>query len=230
MERQRTQMRLGLMALGLALQACPPPAPAPVVEQKVEGRRDDKGHCSYKGRTDREVQEARAPGAPSENVRRVYGIVGSGPDAERVLLCREVDTNFDGVKDVVRTYSPQGDTLSEEADTDYDGRIDTWMIYAEARLARAELDNNGDGRADETRYYAGGSLLRMERDTNFDAKPDRFEVYRDGRLDRIGVDANFDGQVDRWDRDIVLLKEKARQQGQKDSPGAEDAGASGGTE
>ena len=55
------------------------------------------------------------PAITSEtNVRRVYQIVGSGDDRHKVLVCREIDTNFDGVKDVVRRYNEKGDSISED--------------------------------------------------------------------------------------------------------------------
>ncbi len=79
---------------------------------------DDRSNCDFKGRSDRDVQEVTGPGAVQPNIRRVFSIIGMGEDARRVLLCREVDTNLDGIKDVVRIYNDKGEATQEKADTD----------------------------------------------------------------------------------------------------------------
>jgi hypothetical protein len=180
--------------------------------------RDDQSRCDFKGRADREAVESSGPGATVPNVRRVFGVLGEGDDRRRVLFCREVDTNLDGVKDVVRTYNDKGDAVDEQADVNYDGRVDTWIRFAGGRIVKEELDNNGDGKPDETRYYVKGKLSRAQRDTNFDGKPDVWEVYADGVLERMGTDLDFDGHVDRWDRDEVahrLADQKEREEEEK---------------
>ena len=179
---------------------------------------NDQSRCDYKGRSDREVVESNGPGATLPNVRRVFGILGEGEDRRRVLFCREIDTNLDGVKDVVRRYNEKGDAVDEQADSDYDGKIDTWIRFSGGRISKEERDRNRDGRADETRYYVKGKLSRVQRDTNFDSKPDVWEVYGDGQLERMGTDIDFDGHVDRWDRDEVahrVAEEKERQEEEK---------------
>ncbi|MEO6602145.1 MAG: hypothetical protein ABIQ16_19850, partial [Polyangiaceae bacterium] len=168
---------------------------------------DDRSRCDYKGRADREVVESLGPGAKTANIRRVYGIVGEGEDRHRVLMCREVDTNLDGVKDVVRTYTDKGDALNEVADTNFDGKMDTWITFTKGRVSKLREDHNGDGQDDETRFYVGGVLTRAQIDTNHDNKPDIWEIYDDGKLERRGVDLDFDGHVDRWDRDEIALRE-----------------------
>lgn len=168
---------------------------------------DDRSRCDFKGRGDREVVESLGPGAKTANIRRVYGVVGEGEDRHRVLLCREVDTNLDGVKDVVRTYTDKGDALNEVADTNFDGKIDTWITFSKGRVAKMAIDHNGDGQPDETDYYVSGQISRAQIDTNYDGKPDVWEIYDDGKLERRGVDLDFDGHVDRWDRDEIALRE-----------------------
>lgn len=192
----------------------------------------DRAKCEYRNRPDREVSESRGPGALVPNIRRVYAVIGELEDSRRVIICREVDTNLDGVKDVVRTYDEKGESLREEADANYDGKMDTWITFARGRIAKSEIDTNGDGRPDETRYFLRGELTRIQRDTNFDGKPDTFEIYRDGVLERMGVDVDFDGQVDRWDRDEIAMRaaaEKERQAEEREekakSAAASDAGA-----
>jgi hypothetical protein len=167
---------------------------------------DDHSLCDWKGRTDREASETAGPGSIQPNVRRVYQVIGTGEDRHKVLICREIDTNFDGIKDVVRRYNEKGESVSEEADSNYDGRIDTWITFVKGRLAEVKLDTNFDGNPDEWKYYSGGKLTRVVRDTNFDGKPDVWEIYRDGHLERMGVDVDGDEHVDRWDHDNEMRR------------------------
>jgi hypothetical protein len=179
-------------------------------EKQVKGiEGDDKSRCDFKGRADREVNETAGPGAIQPNIRRVFGVVGEGEQRRKILLCREVDTNLDGSKDVVRTYTDKGDALNELADANYDGQIDTWITFARGRIAKVQLDRTNDGRPDETRFYVGGKLARAQRDTNNDGKPDIWEIYEDGKLQRMGVDLDHDSHVDRWDRDESLVRATA---------------------
>jgi hypothetical protein len=195
---------------------------AKVAEKPVAGvAADDASRCDYKGRADREVQEVRGPGARQPNIRRVFSIVGEGEDRKKILLCREVDTNLDGVKDVMRTYTDKGEPLNELADTNFDGKVDTWITFSRGRIAKVQIDKSGRGQPEEVKFYVGGKLARAQRDTNKDGKPDQWEIYDDGRLQRLGVDLDFDGRVDRWDRDEIALrdieaKEKAEEQKAKE--------------
>jgi hypothetical protein len=159
------------------------------------------------------------------NVRRVYQMVGTGESMHKVLICREIDTNFDGVKDIVRTYSEKGESVHEQADTNYDGRIDNVITFSGGHIAKEELDTNFNGTMDVWKYYVGGQLTRIQRDTNGDGKADRWEFYNDGKLERAGVDVDFDGHVDRWDHDeearlAAEAKERASDQGAKTGDGA----------
>jgi len=175
---------------------------------------DDQSRCDFRGRGDREVSEATGPGAHRPNIRRVFGVTGQGDDRRRVLLCREVDTNLDGAKDIVRTFTDRGEPLSELTDSNYDGKIDTWITFARGRVSKMQIDNTGHGEPDETRFYVAGKLSRAQRDTNGDGKPDVWEIYEEGKLQRIGVDLDFDGHVDRWDRDEIALREIAEKERQ----------------
>ena len=176
-------------------------------QPKVDARRlpsgqiDDRSMCEYKGKPDREASETAGPGSIQPNVRRVYTLIGSAEDRQKVLICREIDTNFDGVKDVVRHYNDKGESLREEADANFDGRLDTWITFSKGHLAEVRLDNNRDGNPDEWKFYSGGKLARVKRDNNYDGKADIWEIYRDGQLERMGVDVDGDERVDRWDHD-----------------------------
>lgn len=180
---------------------------------------NDGSRCEWRGRPDREVSESAGPGATTPNVRRVYQLVGAGEDKQKVLICREADTNLDGIKDVVRVFNDKGESLYEHADSDYDGRIDTWLTFAGGRVVEEARDTSGRGKPDMWKYYVNGQLSRVQRDTNGDGKPDRWELYSDGRLERIGVDLDYDGYVDRWDRDEVkrAAEEAAQAKGETNS-------------
>ena len=168
---------------------------------------DDASRCDYRGRSDREVEEVRGPGSQHPNIRRVFAVVGEGEDRKRILLCREVDTNLDGAKDVMRTYTDKGEPLNELADTNFDGKVDTWITFARGRIAKVQIDKSGRGQPEEVKFFVGGKLARAQKDTNRDGKPDQWEIYDDGRLERLGVDLDFDGRVDRWDRDELALRD-----------------------
>ena len=222
------------VALSLGLYACAGSSKnaqtGPAMSGEVAGvAADDRSRCDFRGRADREVVESLGPGAKRANIRRVYGVVGEGEDRHRVLLCREVDTNLDGVKDVVRTYTDKGEALNEVADTNFDGKIDTWITFTKGRVSKLREDHNGDGQDDETRFYVGGQLSRAQIDTNSDNKPDVWEIYDDGKLERRGVDLDFDGHVDRWDRDEIALREIEQKdaEAEKAAAAAADAGAGG---
>jgi hypothetical protein len=195
-------------AVPLALWACgspPPPTIAPAVAggstDQSKWPADDRSMCDWRNKPELEVSETAGPGALRPNVRRVYKTFGEGETRHKSLVCREMDTNLDGIKDVVRTFNAKGEALHEEADANYDGKIDVWINFVSGRMSEEDLDTNSDGKVDVWKYYIDGTLSRVKRDTNFDGKPDIWEIYTKGRLERMGVDTTFDGHVDRWERD-----------------------------
>jgi hypothetical protein len=193
-------------AFGCGGGSAPPATGQPSAEARTrgpDGGIDDRSRCDYRGHPDREVVETAGPGAVQPNVRRVYQMVGTGDSMHKVIMCREIDTNLDGIKDILRTYNEKGESLHEEADTNYDGRVDTWITFGGGRIVKEELDTDFDGRPDVWKYYSVGQLSRIQRDTNRDGKPDRWEFYTDGKLERMGVDLDGDGHVDRWDHDEI---------------------------
>ncbi len=208
-------LALGLPALALVALGCAsdetkgPQSPGGLVAQRrADGTIiDDRALCEFKGIKSLEVGETAGPGAIQPNVRRVWKVFGVGSDRRKILVCREVDTNLDGLKDVVRTYNDEGQSKEERADTNFDGKIDTWNFFAKGRLSEVRLDKNHDGEPDEWKIFIGGDLSRVKRDTNFDTKPDVWEMYRKGRLERMGVDVDGDERVDRWDHDTDWRRE-----------------------
>ncbi|MBW2529588.1 MAG: hypothetical protein JRI23_35755 [Deltaproteobacteria bacterium] len=173
---------------------------------------DDRALCEWKGHHDREVSETAGPGAIQPNVRRVWQVFGTGSDKREVLICREIDTNLDGVKDVVRTYDEEGQSKEERADTNKDGNIDSWILFGSGRVAEIRIDRNYDGEPDEWKNFAEGKLIRVKRDTNYDQKPDVWEIYQKGRLVRMGVDLDHDTRIDRWDHDTEWRRERDRRE------------------
>ncbi len=168
---------------------------------------DDRSLCNWKSNPELDVSESSGPGALRPNVRRVFKSFGEGTARHRTLVCREIDTNLDGIKDVVRTFNAKGEAAHEEADRDFDGRTDLWVNFVDGRLAQEDVDTNKDGKPDVWKFYVDGQLQRIRRDRNFDGKPDTWEIYARGRLERVGLDDSFDGHVDRWDRDEQLKYE-----------------------
>jgi hypothetical protein len=174
-----------------------------------------------------EVSETAGEGAIRPNIRRVYKTVGERDDRRNVLLCREIDTNLDGVKDVVRTFNEKGEPLHEEADTNYDGKVDDWVNFTEGRIEEEDTDTTYSvGRPNVWKFYVDGQLSRIRRNTHCtNGKPDVWEIYYNDRLERVGNDSTCDGHVDRWDRDAQLMaSEEAAQD--KAAAGA-DAGPGG---
>lgn len=195
---------------------------------------DDRSMCDWRNKPEVEIAETAGPGALKPNVRRVYKIFGEEGSRHKTLVCREIDTNLDGIKDVVRTFNAKGEALHEEADRDYDGKVDVWIDFVDGRIAEEDVDTNKDGKPDVWKFYTNGALQRIRRDRNFDGKADVWEIYAKGRLERLGYDETYDGHVDRWDRDEQLKYEaeaaerKAREQmaAEAGAPAAGDAGAS----
>jgi DNA-binding transcriptional MerR regulator len=191
---------------------------------------DDRSLCEriihFKGNPSLDPTDSVGPGATRPNIRRVYKVTGPREDRHTVLVCREVDTNLDGIKDVVRTFNDKGEPQHEEADSNYDGLIDRWITFVDGRIAEEDVDETlASGRPNVWKYYLGGSLARIRRNTHCPSgKPDTWEIYVNDRLERVGNDLSCDGHVDRWDRDAQL-------QAKEESAAAEanDAGSEAGT-
>jgi len=218
-------LALGLMGCSTTPEkAFNSPAQEVQLKRLADGSFDDQSKCEWRNRQDRESIETAGPGSVMPNVRRVFAIVGQGTDRQRVLICREIDTNLDGAKDVVRKFNDKGERLFEESDTNYDGKIDTWLTFGKSGLAEAKLDNNYDGNPDEWKFFSGGKLTRARRDTNHDSKPDVWEMYGPtGILERMGVDVDGDERVDRWDYDTDIRKGKEAAANKEEADAAQKA-------
>jgi hypothetical protein len=193
--------------------------PSPAAAQAAPGGSNDPSHwpaddrslCDgvvhWKSNPQLEVSETVGPGSIRPNIRRVYKVIGEREDRHQVLLCREIDTNLDGIKDVVRTFNDKGEPLHEEADTNFDGKIDDWVNFADGRIAEEDLDTTlSAGRPNVWKFYLDGQLSRIRRNTHCPSgKPDTWEIYFKNRLERVGNDLTCDGHIDRWDRDAQLM-------------------------
>ena len=227
---------VGAFVLG-ALAACGGGTPAPKEATVVAGGSkdpnkwpaDDRTMCDWRNKPELEVSETAGPGAIKPNVRRVFKTFGEAEARHKTLICREIDTNLDGIKDVARTFNAKGEAQKEEADTDYDGKIDIWMQFVAGRMSEEDEDTNRDGKPDVWKYYVQGVLSRIKRDRNFDGQADVWEIYTRGHLERMGIDDSFDGHVDRWDRDEQLRAE-ADEQDRKAREAADNAASDGGAD
>jgi hypothetical protein len=173
-----------------------------------------------------EVSETAGEGSIRPNIRRVYKTVGERDDRHSILLCREIDSNLDGVKDVVRTFNEKGEPLHEEADTNFDGKIDDWVNFAAGRIEEEDVDTTlSTGRPNVWKFYVDGQLSRIRRNTHCaNGKPDVWEIYYNDRLERVGNDSTCDSHVDRWDRDAQLMAAEEAAQDKANAAGA-DAGS-----
>ncbi len=170
-----------------------------------------EGHCAATGDPRYEVSEYDTSGDDLPDVRKVFLRIGEGALARLVLVCRESDLNADGRKDIVRYYNDEGSPLREEADRNFDGKMDEITFFQNGQIVRQEFDTQGDGKVDAKIFFDAGKPLRAERDLKARStaerwQPDRWEYYEDGRVVRMGTDLDGDGKVDRWDRDSTLRR------------------------
>lgn len=166
--------------------------------------REDRSRCdaSLPGRTMSEY-DTNSDGIP--DVRKVYQVTGEGVDARPTLICREVDLDHDGTKDLFRFYNAEGRTVREEEDRDFDGRIDVISYFDRGEVVRREMDTNRDGQVDMRVFYRERRPYRAERELNNNNSPDfraDYWEYYDARgtIVRMGWDYNGDERADQWDR------------------------------
>jgi hypothetical protein len=203
--------------------------------------REDRGRCDAT-QAGRNASEYDTNGDGVPDVRKVYQMIGEGAEVRSILVCREVDLNHDGTKDMFRFYNEEGRTLREEEDRDFDGRIDVISFFENGEVVRREMDTNGDGQVDMRVFYRDHNPYRAEREMNADHDPefhpDYWEFYDShGHVTRMGWDYDRDGRADRWDRVDRLAPMRAAQAvpqptasgapGVSGAPGASGAPASG---
>ncbi len=193
---------------------------------------DDRSLCEgavhWRNNPQLEVTETAGPGSIRPNIRRVYKVLGERDSRHQVIICREIDTNLDGLKDVVRTFNEKEEPLHEEADTNYDGIIDDWVNFAGGRIEEEDIDTTlSAGRPNVWKFYLDGQLSRIRRNTHCPSgKPDVWEIYVKDRVERVGNDTTCDGHVDRWDRDTELMAQEEAANGVQVAEGGAPAAPS----
>jgi len=171
-------------------------------DSTAKGSAVNRCDASQKGR---EFSEYDTSGDQRADVRKVFVRVGDETLYRLVMICREADLNADGVKDVIRQYDDEGRPLREEADRDFDGKMDVVSYYQHGELLRKEIDSDANGVIDYKVFYEDDKPVRAERDLLGKSTPSiwkasRWEYYEGGKIIRMGTDVDGDGRVDQWDR------------------------------
>jgi len=218
---------LGICLIISALVGCGGAVGRPTASAEVEARAranvraqslgdtsgDPEGEARCEVGPDRESSEYDTSGDEVPDVRKVFKVVGEAPTGRLVLVCRESDVNADGAKDVVRYYNDEGRPMREEADRNFDGKMDEVTYFQDGQVVRKEVDTDANGIVDLKIFFEGGKPQRAEADlvgrsTATDWKPNRWEYFEENRMVRMGTDLDGDGRVDRWDRDEEFKREQ----------------------
>lgn len=174
----------------------------------------------------RSAQEIDTNGNGILNLRKVYRVLGTGTTTNSTLICREADVNNDGVKDLVRLYDDNGKSLREDADRNFDGKMDLTVVFQNGVVVTREFDDNYDGTLDGKTFYDNGKPIRTELDlqghsTPGNWRPTQWQYFEKGGIVRMGTDINGDAKIDRWDRDQT--KDEKVADGEGGSEGEADA-------
>jgi hypothetical protein len=111
---------------------------------------------------------------------------------------QKVDTNGDGIPDIVRVMVDGRETC-RMVDLNHDGRADSYIYFdGNGNVRRRESDFDRDGRVDEIAYYAAGVPIRKDRETNLDGRLDTWDFYEGGKIHHRLRDSDGDGKVDQW--------------------------------
>ena len=129
--------------------------------------------------------------------------------------CRQRATQTAAAEKVHPTYDKTTGRLTRlEADSNGDGKIDTWGYMDGTRVVRVEVDDNGDGKVDRWEYHRQGqggqvgqvgqdgpdkTIERVERATRYDGVVSRWEYFDNGLLTRVEEDTDGDGKLDKWE-------------------------------
>ncbi|HTL70864.1 MAG TPA: hypothetical protein VL404_06195 [Candidatus Eisenbacteria bacterium] len=127
------------------------------------------------------------------------------------LATVELDKNKDGKFDK-KFYFEKGMKVRSEADTDFNGVVESWVTYDSAgKMALLAKDSNADGKPDKfQKMLKGPQLLLKEYDMNFDGRIDHRKIvewtmirYSPGTPKTPGYrnvmreeDSDYDGKID----------------------------------
>jgi hypothetical protein len=211
------QSKITLLACVLLVAACggsaqkKSTADGAATALELKGVGGERCDASIKGR---DFSEYDTSGDAKPDIRKVMLKIGEGVDARHVMICRETDVDADGRKDVIRYYDDDGRSLREEADRNFDGKMDLAVIFQNGKIVRKEIDENNDGKIDTRIYYENSLPVRAERDMSAGGpetpwRTDRWEYYDEGNMVRMGTDLDGDTRVDRWDRDASRKADEA---------------------
>jgi hypothetical protein len=156
----------------------------------------------------RQVTEYDTSGDGKPDVRKVFMQIGDANTGRLVMICREADVNRDGKKDVVRIYDDEGKPQREDADRNFDGKMDEITTYQSGAIVVQQFDDNFDGKFETKVFYQNSQPVRAEldlsgRSTPTQWRPDRWEYFDGGKMVRMGTDLDGDTRVDHWDRDAA---------------------------
>ena len=118
---------------------------------------------------------------------------GESPDPRR--------TNFEiRGKEGVAKYDPETGRLKRiDADTNKNGRIETFSYWDATRIIRIEIDRDEDGKIDRWEHYDGTSKLRRVGSSSNDDQVEDTWAYPDanGLLTKVESDHDRDGHIER---------------------------------
>jgi len=112
------------------------------------------------------------------------------PDGEKGYTIH-LEENFDGRVDRKKTYAAC--TLLEN----FRERLQEACISARGRLVYEEADTNNDGAIDSWVEYDSPSVYKCRNDLNFDGTTDSWVVFQKGSS-VVAYDTDFDGAADVW--------------------------------
>ena len=119
-------------------------------------------------------------------------------------------TNFEiRGKEGVAKYDPKTGRLKRvDADTNKNGRIETFSYWDATRILRIEIDRDEDGKIDRWEHYDENKMTRVGSSSKDDEVEDTW-TYPDasGFLAKVETDSDRDGIVDK--REIYVQKPSA---------------------
>jgi hypothetical protein len=93
---------------------------------------------------------------------------------------KTIDTNSDGLPDVVKTYKDH-EVVQIESDRNFNGQVDLVQEYSHGVLIREIRDDDFDGKPETIKEFRHGKLAIVERDPRERGYSDVVEYYDDSR-------------------------------------------------
>lgn len=129
---------------------------------------------------------------------------------EKTMVRRTIDVNADGRPDITQHFDESGVLTKEEMDYDYDGVVDCVRTYEKGVVKQEDFSSGFDGKMDVRKVYDKGVLVVKLVDTKRIGRFDEFQYYVKGRLDRIAWDRDGDGRPDEFVENPSQTEEKTR--------------------